>query len=138
MNQEEERSVQAWKDVRGILAKDEDVKKRYRSLSLGLPAMIMNEGLGQALAFLYSKSFKKGEIQECGDSELFRHLSSWLAAKIDKKPTEEKKKNLLEHCINAENGWTSAQIRMATRESLAYMQWNRRYSQGMLPKQEGG
>lgn len=148
-NWDEKRSIQSWQDVVNEVSvlREEHVKKRYRTLARQAPAMILKSGLGQLLAFLYAKRSDErdrntNEYKDSyGDFLMYRHLSHWLVEKIEihcpREVKDNKKQDILARCINAEDGWKSDKIRFATRESLAYLQWNRRYSDGILPKPEG-
>src|SRR5438876_9878410 len=81
-NIEQERGQQAWKNIREIKNRhDEDLEKKYRSLTRGLNAMIQINGLGQTLGFLKAKSnneLKDGRQKKTAHFYLLGHLTHWM------------------------------------------------------------
>lgn len=65
---EQLRAADAWQRAQGC---DED----YMKLAKGLPALIMNSGLMQVMAFLHEKGSKEAQ-RHCRD--LASHLRQWL------------------------------------------------------------
>jgi CRISPR-associated protein Cmr5 len=93
--------------------------KKYGTHVRKLPSRIMASGLGQALAFLVAKG-------EC--PELLSALGDWT---LDKRKNPESKEEspapeaLLRHIVNG----TSDDLRFATAEALAYLQWLVRFAE---------
>jgi CRISPR-associated protein Cmr5 len=101
--------------------KIEEARKRYRSLALKTPVLILTNGLGQTLAFFKSKG---------GEHELlYGHLTKWL--------TNENKiyepGELVQKVISGD----SAKYRQATTETLAFLNWLKRFAEAVLPPEEG-
>ncbi len=63
---EQKRAMDAW-------TKSENCNKEYVNLVKGLPALIMNSGLMQTLAFVHEKGKKQNHYER-----LERHLLEWL------------------------------------------------------------
>jgi CRISPR-associated protein Cmr5 len=63
---EQRRAADAWARCQGC-------SKEYQNLAKSLPALIMNSGLMQVLAFLHEKGGKNPHCRELGD-----HLRDWL------------------------------------------------------------
>lgn len=126
---EQRRARAAWLDVQAVDQRPSDVKKKYRGLALKLPAMILINGLGQALAFLKSKG--KGNADDPHEI-VYVHLQNWLFAEI--RWTTAIQPTLIERILNA----TSETYRQATTETLSYLHWLRRFAEAVLPEPEEG
>ncbi len=68
---EQRRAQDAW-------GKSDGCSKEYMKLAKGLPALIMNSGLMQVMAFLHEKG---GDDNGCHD-QLAKHLRSWLSERF--------------------------------------------------------
>lgn len=71
---EQQRAADAWK-------KAQSCSKEYKNLAKGLPALIMNSGLMQVLAFLHekgNKTKKDGTPTQPHCRILGEHLRTWL------------------------------------------------------------
>jgi CRISPR-associated protein Cmr5 len=112
---QQRRATDAYNKVEQIKAlKDEKTKKEYGSLVRGLPAMILTDGLGQALAFLRAKA--GGEIN--AHHYAYNHLSSWVSAWSGNEG-----KDLLELVLSK----STNEYRQYTNEALAYLHWLKRF-----------
>jgi len=86
--------------------------------------MILSNGLGQALAFIYSKK-KMGNAYDF----LYFHISQYLESEIPARiPPKEKDKDLAEWVISLD----SLQYRYVTEEVLAFLNWLKRFAEGMI------
>jgi CRISPR-associated protein Cmr5 len=74
---EQQRAAFAWKVSEQGIAQAQD---KYTKLAKGTPALIMNSGLMQTLAFLNDKA----EVQH---QQLLQHLLLWLAQRFDGETT---------------------------------------------------
>lgn len=120
---EQKRATKAWDFVNEVNKKDKDTKKKYRSLALKTPVLILTNSLGQTLAFLKSKT------KESKDGEhglLYGHLSNWLIS--ESKIYEQGE--LVQKVINGD----SAKYRQATIEALAFLNWIKRFAEAELPE----
>ncbi len=124
VNQDQARALQAWT----LIAKEDNPEKvkskewegKYGSLVKNFPAMIVTNGLGQALAFLKAKK-KEHHLG------LYRHVSGWVTKEIYGVTGD-----LLEKII-ADN---SANYRRATTETLAFVAWLKRFAEAELKSEE--
>lgn len=120
---DQERAKRAHEFICQVKGEGEAYETGYKSLTRRLPAMIMVNGLGQALAFLCSK--------EGGpEGALYEHLSQWLRSKEAPVAWESDKGDLLERIIDART--TSLTYRQATREALAFTGWLKRFAEARL------
>ncbi len=110
------RAQAAWKATQEIAATD----KEYGSLAREMPTLIQVNGLAQTLAFLKAKN--KPHHQK-----IFQHLSDWVCQQL-----RLGQGNLLEHIL----GMDSQLYRRATAESLAFLQWLKRFAESKIEKSE--
>lgn len=102
------------------------LKEKYKSHVKSFPMLITTNGLGSAIAFLYSKRNKeKGVYLEVGNS-----IVKWLLwndnyEKFGLKKSEELEK-LTENIINLD----TSSYRALTVEILSYFKWLRRFAEG--------
>ena len=100
------------------------LNENYRSYVKRLPQMILSNGLGQALAFIYSKK----KMWNAYDF-LYFHISQYLESEIPARiPPKEKDKDLAEWVISLD----SLQYRYVTEEVLAFLNWLKRFAEGMI------
>jgi len=100
----------------------------YKSYIKKIPVLIQTNGLGNTLAFMYSK---RGEKKKNAYDQIYENLSDWL-----KKPEYgcellPQEKDLLKGALSQD----SVEYRQVTTECLALLNWLRRLAEGML---EGG
>ncbi len=119
LNREIEEKLLSEKDKQDQDKKKKRIKEareKYKSLALKTPILILTNGLGQTLAFFKSKG---------GEHELlYGHLSNWL--------TNESKiygqGELIQNIISGD----SAKYRQATTETLAFLNWLKRFAEAEL------
>lgn len=109
------RAEAAWKAVQEIAATD----KEYGSLAREMPTLIQVNGLAQALAFLKAKN-------KTHHQNMFKHLSGWVCQQLGLQS------DLLESVL----GMDSQLYRRATAESLAFLQWLKRFAESKIEKSE--
>ncbi len=105
------RAKAAWKAVQEIAATD----KEYGSLARKMPTLIQVNGLAQTLAFLKAKNKEHHQ-------KMFEHLSAWVCQQLGFQS------NLLESVLRMD----SQLYRRATAESLAFLQWLKRFAEAKL------
>lgn len=110
------RAEAAWKAVQEIAATD----KEYGSLAREMPTLIQVNGLAQTLAFLKAKN-------KTHHQKMFQHLSDWVCQQLRLRQGD-----LLEHIL----GMDSQLYRRATAESLAFLQWLKRFAEAKLGANE--
>lgn len=111
---EQERAAFAWAKVNSVTD-----KAKYKDVIRKFPSMVINNGLGQALAFLLAKGQEHGQ--------LYSHLQEWLR---DKKKLVDKQKDLLDGLAQED----STAYRHATMEALALATWLKRFAEALAPE----
>lgn len=109
---EQQRAQFAWEHVRQC---EPAYLDRYKPLSKGAPALIMNNGLMQALAFYEYKG-------ESHHKALSAHIRRWLRERrlVDGESFEAVMQSL--------HGMDAAGFRRATEEALELLKWIRQYA----------
>ena len=90
-------------------------QKKYKTGAKKLPVLIKTNGLGQALAYIQTRN-----------ATLYQHLTDWLRDKN----LIQKNDDLVRAVINME----SDKYRRVTTETLAFLNWVRRFVDGLMPK----
>ncbi len=101
---EQQRARHAWD-------KSKSCSKEYTNLAKGLPALIINSGLMQVMAFLEQK--KGGEHEQ-----LAGHLRGWLH---QRKGVPEDFEGCMEHLLQTE----PREFQEITTEAMAWLRWMR-------------
>ncbi|MCX7845569.1 MAG: type III-B CRISPR module-associated protein Cmr5 [Dictyoglomaceae bacterium] len=114
---------------------------KYKSYVKKLPSMILSNGLGQTLAYIYSKRKKEKDNKKPGSKEnpknaydlIYKQLTDYLksdsTARI-KIPTD--KNELIEWVISLD----SYNYRYVTEELLAFLNWLKKFAEGMIEEEE--
>lgn len=97
-----------------------------------LPATILTNGLGQALAQLLAAA-QRGEKTEDPHYLLYKHVSDWLCQKESKAPYSGEE-DILQAIIN---GGRSSYMH-AQAEALAWLEWHKKLAVAYLKQPEGG
>jgi CRISPR-associated protein Cmr5 len=108
---EQRRAADAWE-------KAQRCSDEYTKLAKGLPALIMNSGLMQVLAFLEEKGTKDSQ-RHCRD--LSQHLRSWLHARFDQVIPGAEFSAFMEALMQAE----PCEYQAITAEAFAWLRWMR-------------
>lgn len=142
MNIERERARHALQTIEAL---PDDVKK-YTSYVKGLPAAILQNGLGQAMATLLAASKGKPAMKDGAVNKahrlLYNHLQQWLCGSNRLSPyCEEDKDKDIPHdstilMTSITEGDESAYIR-AQAEALAYLNWLKKFAVAYRPESEG-
>lgn len=106
-----ERSLFAFKKVSEV---DSKSFQKYRSLVRSLPATILNNGYGLAMASLYSKS---------ENQTLYNHIEVWLKGQH---MLSNKDKNLMNTIAESDKDT----YRLLESETLALLEWLKRFAEG--------
>ncbi len=108
---DQKRAAYAWEKVQGCTGD-------YVTLAKGAPALIMNNGLMQTLAFYEDKGKNHHKA-------LNKHLMDWLAIKLT---GNEVNGIPFETMMEALQKTDSQNYRQATEETLALLRWIRQYA----------
>ncbi|MCS7213889.1 MAG: type III-B CRISPR module-associated protein Cmr5 [Candidatus Calescibacterium sp.] len=103
-------------------------QKEYRSYVRKIPQMIISNGLGQTLAFVFAKK-KNGNAYDL----IYRQLTDYLKsdAVVWKKMPDDKNE-LIKWIISLK----SYDYRHVTEEILAFLNWLKRFAEGMIETEE--
>ena len=102
-------------------------RDKFAKLVAGLPAMILQNGFGQALAFLLAKGTKDGRIQESDKHiKAFDILVRWL-----------KERNILAttdrpHAVKILSELDQGRYLYAQEEAMKVLEWVKRYANAGL------
>ena len=113
---EQGRAKYAFEAVKDI--NDDKLKKEYKSAAKKLPVLIKTNGLGQSLAFIKKRNN--------GYDKLYEQVGNWLQTEDTKQliPRGE----LVEQVIQLQ----SSDYRQVTVETLALLNWIRRFVDGLM------
>ena len=124
-------AVKEINEFKGVKEKEtEKLKENYKSAAKKFPVLIKTNGLGQTLAFMKSKGGKKdrktGEKKENGYDKLYKQIGDWLRTDAANQlvPLGE----LVEKVIEL----PSPTYRQVTVETLALLNWMRRFVDGLM------
>lgn len=118
-----DRAACAWKCIQEITSKNIQEQKKYGTIARKLPTLIQVNGLAQTLAFLKAK----GEAHHIA---AFKHLSGWVCGHFHWQDTD-----LLGKILSP--NMDSLHYRLATAESLSFLQWLKRFAEAELDTEEG-
>lgn len=121
---DQQRAQMAWEHVQSVKTAAKSEPKRYGSTVHGLPALIRNAGLSQALHFVLSRKHEESK-------RVLKHLAAQLKrvdAKIDTEREDDGVDGLLDSVRKADLGMY---LRL-TQEALACVNWYKRFVQGVL------
>lgn len=102
--------------------------EKFDKLVSGLPAMILQNGLGQTLAFLLSKATKDGSLkEETSHYSAYMIMVSWQKELGRLKKIEPPGDVLKEISVMAQSDYLEMQV-----ETLALLEWVKRYANADL------
>lgn len=111
---EQQRAADAWRCAQG--QGDE-----YRNLAKGLPALIMNSGLMQVMAFLYEKSGGEDGNKQRHCAVLGSQLRTWLRRRFPGEVASEEFAPFMDSLMKTSPG----SYQQLTAEALAWLRWAR-------------
>lgn len=133
-NQDKQRAIFSYQCVDSFVNENSDEnQKRYRAYIRNIPSMILNNGLGSTIAFMFSKRLKKeGEVYNQIGENIFNWLkkeqNSYLINLETKQEREEKLKELTDKVIHL----NSSEYRAVTNEVLSIFNWLKQFADGMI------
>ena len=105
--------------------------KKYKSYVKKIPMLIKTNGLGATLAFIKAKSkpnSDEGKVYEL----IYKHITAWL--KSDEKGLLNIKDD--DDLVKVIISLDSAEYRAVTNEVLAFLNWLRRFADGLIEGDE--
>lgn len=100
------------------------LRSDYQTLVKGFSATIVTNGLGQACAMLLAKSENK-DASKSAHRRLYDHLSDWLRCHVNVYPENQE-------LMDAVIGHGQSKYIRAQAESLAYLEWVKKFAQAYL------
>jgi CRISPR-associated protein Cmr5 len=128
---DQERAKYAYGKVKDVVENYGDLKEKYSAKAVNFPAMVLTNGLPQALVFLFSN--------ENADDKSYRMLLSHIRGWFAESGAEEARlytysattnKSFVEHVIQAD----ATTLRLITTETIAVANWLKRFAEGMIKK----
>lgn len=119
--QEQKRAAKAWDYVTAVRGKN--YEGQYGGWAKRLPALVLTNGLGQTLAFLRAKGKGPGNAPQT----LYQHISEWVIDQVGPGTG-----SLLEWLLKQD----SSTYRRATTETLAFLNWLKRFAEAELKIEE--
>lgn len=95
--------------------------KEFRSLARSFPSMLQVNGLGMALAFLYSK-------KSAAHKRLYMIISEWIKIKFPISDKKGKKEEFMKDIV----GLDSQNYRIYTNEIMNLCLWIKRFAEGLI------
>lgn len=111
---EQQRAADAWRCAQGQ-------GEEYRNLAKGLPALIMNSGLMQVMAFLYEKSGGEDGKKQKHCAVINQQLRAWLKRRFPQVVSSEDFGPFMDSLLEA----APASYQQLTAEALAWLRWAR-------------
>lgn len=125
---EQDRAKDALRCIKNVCDRSADQGSKYRSYVERLPAAIVMNGLGQAVATVMARANDKGAEAEAYRL-LLEHVQGWLCRDHPAAPYR-KKPRLIEAITDSEQ---SVYVR-AHAEALAYLVWLKKFAQAFLER----
>ncbi len=102
--------------------------KEYKAYAKKLPMMIKTNGLGATLAFCKSKSSNERDKAGYAYKKLYEHITEWLKNDDKQLIALSANDDLVEKVISS----YSQMYRAVTVEVLAFLNWLRRFAEGLI------
>lgn len=125
---EQKRAADAWRVATEVVRTG--MLEEYGKLAKGLPALIMNSGLMQVLAFLNEKG-KRGQGAQAHCDLLGSHLRAWLAKQFPKELPGSEFHGFMQALMKAE----PRRFQDITTEAFSWLRWLRQIAPAI---KEGG
>lgn len=104
-----------------------DDAKKFATLVRGLPTMVLQNGLGQALAYLLADA----EGKKSPSQELYQRLQEWLCgATMEGRPERVYEGKLIEQLMRCSRD----DYQRAQQSALGLLAWMRKFADAFLPK----
>ncbi len=130
LTREQQRAQHALQCVNQVQTKAKKFRDEYKSYAESLPANIVMNGLGQACAMLLAQAKGKSADQDA-HRLLYDHLQDWLCGR-EHGVVYPNEPDLVKAVINhGQQEYVRAQF-----ESLAYLNWLKKFAQAYLAGEE--
>lgn len=125
MTLEQQRAANALQRIKGLQGQGSAVEGKFRSYVKGLPAEILTEGLGQALATHLAAA--EGSNGSAAHDALYRAVSDWLCRDSAYAPYPGQA-----NVIAGITQHDAAQYRQAQVEAMRYLVWLKKFAVAFL------
>lgn len=130
---EQGRAEEAFRCVQNFVRTD-GKKKEYKSYSKKIPMLIKTNGLAATFAFMNTKKPDDPYIQIGKDIVFWlQTLNPGLKTKMDNAGNNTKLNPFLQVLLSA----SSEEYKYFTAETLSFMNWHRRFTEGMIKDNHG-
>ena len=129
---ERQRSRYAYECVENVANNHPYIKENYKAYVRKIPMLIKVNGLGGALAFVYSKKKEKTDDAGYAYHLIYDQTDKWLKGYHIKNIFPQVNAELVKKIINLE----SDKYRVVNTELLALYKWMGRFAEGMLKGDE--
>lgn len=109
-----------------------NISGSYKTYVKRMPMLIKTNGLGAALAFSFSKRTTEKTKSAFGYNLLYDDIAEWLKQDEKKLVTFSKNEDLVRAVVSLD----SSEYRAVTIEVLAFLDWLRRFAEGLIEKEE--
>ncbi len=135
MNLDRERAKHALALITAMKNPEDKPSGNYVNYVKGLPAAILQNGLGQAMATLLSAS--KGDPENKSDHRrLYNQMEGWLCRDSELAPYQQKKDTKRKTLMEAITNGSESDYLKAQGEALSYLQWLKKFASAYLSKEE--
>lgn len=125
---EQGRASFAYQSIINACNNKDDFKKKYKSYVKRLPMLIKTNGLGQALAFVKSKSANDNSSASGAYALIYKQVAQWLREDqkhlMDINPDDDLVQKIVELDIE--------RYRYVTGEVMALLNWMKRFADGLI------
>ena len=131
-SQAQKRAQHALEKINEVATSDENRQQHYRSYVESLPATIIMNGLGQALAMEKAGAAKKGDIG-FGHRAVYEHLNDWLTTRWQEMFGGDKPDDILHAIVKGDE----EKYLLMQSEAMAYLEWLKKFAAASLKKPDG-
>lgn len=130
-NQDKLRATFSYKAVDSFVNNNsKENQKKYRAYIRSIPSMILNNGLGSTIAFIFSKN--EEDVYNSLGSDIYDWLNQRQNSYLINLDKKEQSKEKLQELTNKIICLNSSEYRAVTNEILSLFNWLKRFTEGMI------
>ncbi len=130
-NQDKLRATFSYKAVDSFVNNNsKENQKKYRAYIRNIPSMILNNGLGSTIAFIFSKN--EEDVYNSLGSDIYDWLNQGQNSYLINLDKKEQSKEKLQELTNKIICLNSSEYRAVTNEILSLFNWLKRFAEGMI------
>ena len=132
-NQDKLRATFSYKAVDSFVNNNsKENQKKYRAYIRSIPSMILNNGLGSTIAFIFSKN--EENVYNSLGSDIYDWLNQRQNSYLINLDKKEQSKEKLQELTNKIICLNSSEYRAVTNEILSLFNWLKRFAEGMIER----